>query len=241
MPHSCVCVCVSVCVSFVPRDGDPICINVLGYKEAERAKNDKEGPKAAKAERTLLFTYPHWLAKEGTDTLTDALDSFHSRVRKERTDTRHRYTLRMHSHSLTSQLHTGMRAATHTYTLIRGRCVYTFSSFGCVEETRQPLRTCERTKARDGRPTNLVTLRYHCAVNKNAPIIESYFTFTISYHKNVFRESRYFNYISRIAPRQLGRLAFTEPTSAPSNVHNAAITITTTTTTTTILPTVLPL
>ena len=78
-------------VSFVPRRcGNPTCVPPVpaytgGRSEMKRHVVKEKGSrtKAAKAERTLLFTYPHWPAREGTGTFAHFI---RMRKRKKETD-----------------------------------------------------------------------------------------------------------------------------------------------------------
>lgn len=72
-----VCVCTRVRVRVYPLSHGGVVIRrvppVAGVpgRSDEEARSEREGgdrTKAAKAERTLLFTYPHWPAREGTGT-----------------------------------------------------------------------------------------------------------------------------------------------------------------------------
>lgn len=209
----------------------------------EEARGGLRTKKAAKAERTLLFTYPHWPAKKkGT---ADTLTLFAHKKKRADTTTTHRHQQRTHnSHSTSRRCVRVQETGTyrHTYTT-HSRCsTVCRTSRGDPNGRRRSAN--EYTNTRDG-PTLMYT---YTRTNPRSDIAviatnrreicyrESCFSpsLTIPCHENVF-DIALLTIVCvshTITSYRLELLAFTEPTFAPSIAHNAA-TITTTPPTTT--------
>lgn len=136
----------------VIRRVPPVPAYRIGATKRHVVKEKGSRTKAAKAERTLLFTYPHWPAREGTGTHSRSL---HSRVKRgKKYNGRIPTTLLRHvyMHTLTNYTPGYVRSCTYTYTCIY---IYIHTMYTCESTLAARLRRrgcpngCRRTHERE--------------------------------------------------------------------------------------------